>query len=676
MQPNTSHEAHESGNRPDEMSSEKPLESWKEIAAYLQRNAVTVRRWEREEGLPIHRHRHKSRASVYAFPSELDAWREGRKPDAESEPERMALWGSPWSSFATAALLMGALLWVGNTASEVQAQGVPEGTAARLIWHNADPQGTITPDGRYMSVSHWDTDSNVALRDLTTGEDRTLADEHADRDYTEQSAISRDGSQVAYAYFRRTGYELRVVDTAQPSSQTSRRIDVGPEVAWLGPWDWSPDGEWISVTVERKDGTTEVDIVSATDGTVRTLRSHDQGYPVHISFSPDGRFLAYDVPVTAGGQRDITILSVDGGQEQTIQQLSNDVVMDWTPDGDALLFSSDRSGSPGLWSIPVRDGVPTGAPNLLKPGFESSAGFMTDSGSLYYTFSIGRLNGMTAEFDFNSGQLLSDPTIVDPKAVGTNSRPQWSPDGSQLAYHAGKGIRILSKDSGQVREFLSQLRGIGGMRWYPDGNALAILGGDPEGRHGIFRLDLSSGTASPVVVAQMEDIYTISAFDWFPGKNAILYSLWLPGEQTYSLRSREIATGAEQELFRHPEIKDVAASPDGQWIALVARDSEPVDEDLDNLTLRVLPAEGGGPRTIMTDLANVGKVGWAPDSQSMLVWTSDGTWQAFPSDREPRKLDVDLGPGPVSTHPDGRQIAYWTANWPIWEIWALENFLP
>ena len=45
--------------------SEEPLNSWKEIGAYLQRNEATARRWEKEEGLPIHRHSHKRRASVY-----------------------------------------------------------------------------------------------------------------------------------------------------------------------------------------------------------------------------------------------------------------------------------------------------------------------------------------------------------------------------------------------------------------------------------------------------------------------------------------------------------------------------------------------------------------------------------------------------------------------------------
>ena len=54
------------------------LDSWKEIAAYLRRGARTVQRWEREEGLPVHRLAHETLGSVFAYKSELDAWWSGR----------------------------------------------------------------------------------------------------------------------------------------------------------------------------------------------------------------------------------------------------------------------------------------------------------------------------------------------------------------------------------------------------------------------------------------------------------------------------------------------------------------------------------------------------------------------------------------------------------------------
>jgi len=63
------------------------LESWKEIAAYLGRDVTTVRRWEKREGMPVHRHVHDKGGSVYAFSSELDAWLQSRKLRLEEEDE-------------------------------------------------------------------------------------------------------------------------------------------------------------------------------------------------------------------------------------------------------------------------------------------------------------------------------------------------------------------------------------------------------------------------------------------------------------------------------------------------------------------------------------------------------------------------------------------------------------
>ncbi len=66
------------------------LESWKEIAAYLNRDVTTVQRWEKRERMPVHRHLHDQRGSVYAVPAELDAWRRGRAARADEPPKPAA----------------------------------------------------------------------------------------------------------------------------------------------------------------------------------------------------------------------------------------------------------------------------------------------------------------------------------------------------------------------------------------------------------------------------------------------------------------------------------------------------------------------------------------------------------------------------------------------------------
>jgi TolB-like protein/tetratricopeptide (TPR) repeat protein len=84
-----------SGAQPPEKTSEERLDSWKEIAAYLKRDVTTVQRWEKREGMPVHRHLHDKRGSVYALPSELDDWQQSRRltlpeeEESEAEPPKL-----------------------------------------------------------------------------------------------------------------------------------------------------------------------------------------------------------------------------------------------------------------------------------------------------------------------------------------------------------------------------------------------------------------------------------------------------------------------------------------------------------------------------------------------------------------------------------------------------------
>lgn len=59
------------------------LYSWKEMAVFLKCGVRTVQRWEKSEGLPVHRHRHWKRGTVYALKTEIQEWlktRESQEP--------------------------------------------------------------------------------------------------------------------------------------------------------------------------------------------------------------------------------------------------------------------------------------------------------------------------------------------------------------------------------------------------------------------------------------------------------------------------------------------------------------------------------------------------------------------------------------------------------------------
>ena len=71
---------------------QKTLNSWKQIAGYLDRSERTVRRWETAEGLPVHRRGHERQDTVFAYKHELDAWGRLRTrcPNHQTAPAREA----------------------------------------------------------------------------------------------------------------------------------------------------------------------------------------------------------------------------------------------------------------------------------------------------------------------------------------------------------------------------------------------------------------------------------------------------------------------------------------------------------------------------------------------------------------------------------------------------------
>ena len=100
-------------------SSEQRLDSWKEIAVYLKRGARTVQRWEREQGLPVHRLAHGKQGQVFAYKAELDAWWNSRgaalekeAPEARRPPVRLiGLVAALVTLLVAGSYLIGRRLW-------------------------------------------------------------------------------------------------------------------------------------------------------------------------------------------------------------------------------------------------------------------------------------------------------------------------------------------------------------------------------------------------------------------------------------------------------------------------------------------------------------------------------------------------------------------------------------
>src|SRR3954470_9324605 len=79
------------GAPPPTATPQDRLDSWKEIASHLNRDVTTVQRWEKREGMPVHRHLHGRMGSVYAHRADLDAWACTRNADAMLDGANIAV---------------------------------------------------------------------------------------------------------------------------------------------------------------------------------------------------------------------------------------------------------------------------------------------------------------------------------------------------------------------------------------------------------------------------------------------------------------------------------------------------------------------------------------------------------------------------------------------------------
>jgi TolB-like protein/Flp pilus assembly protein TadD len=137
------------------------LESWKEIAAYLGRDVTTVRRWEKREGLPVHRLHHSKLGSVYAYAGELDAWRSERAPavasdatalDARQASEVVQNGTHARRAAALAALalaLVAGLIWIARDRASIQPASANGGIRSLAVLPLQNFSGN--PDQDYLS---------------------------------------------------------------------------------------------------------------------------------------------------------------------------------------------------------------------------------------------------------------------------------------------------------------------------------------------------------------------------------------------------------------------------------------------------------------------------------------------------------------------------------------------
>jgi len=569
-------------------------------------------------------------------------------------------------------------------------------TRLRLVWEGPDVElmGAPSPDGRFVCYTDWET-GDLAVHDLQTGGKRRLTGQTAwDGSWAESSRWSPDGRLIAYTWDMGVTAELRIVGLDGAKPRVLYQGGGYPSVK-----DWSPDGRQILAVVYSEKGDPSFSLISVSDGSIRHIKK--TGLPAgfmngQMRFSPDGRSIAFDL------RNDIDLLSTDGKTEgPLVRHPANERLLGWTPDGNHILFASDRSGSIDAWILPVTEGRPGGEAELLRKDIgEISPLGLTRDGAFFYGHGKDTQKIYLASLERKAGAFRATYQRVELPYEGRNHAPEYSPDGKRLAYirqavprmDGSNALYVFSPETGEEKKTALNLQQVSSVAWAPDGSSIMISGFD-EMRTFIGRIDPGTGEIKEIFPSDKdvrEELYMAPA--WSPDGQIVycIHGVQLTtAEPSLSIIAKDLSTGRTWDVYKMNapfNFPMISVSPDGQWLAALEhpRGTNPNKEKI----LMAISTENGKARELCRFVSGTGNV-------VQPRWSADGRYIFFPGLRkgeerwdiwyvpieggEPRKLGLALHEiNYISPLSDGSRIVFSsmgpTVHGP--EVWVMENFLP
>jgi len=368
---------------PSEPAPEGRLDSWKEIAAYLKRDVTTVQRWEKREGMPVHRHVHDKLGSVYAFRSDLDAWARGRNPrlspEGETEPpvvedsaqpipstiSRWTLGGrNPMAlagGLAAAGVLLAAVAVFWPRQSTDHARSPIADAQFRYLtdFDGTEQAAAVSRDGRFVAfLSDRDGQADVWVTQVGTGQFYNLT-RGGFRELVNPSVrtmgFSPDGALVTFWARRGDGSGVGEIGVwAVPTLGGQPR----PYLEGVAEFDWSNDGSRL---VYHTPGPGDPTFVKDPgQGTDRPILTAAPGLHAHFPlWSPDQIFI-YFVQGAVPDAMDIWRIRPSGGVAERMTHHNSRVSHPVMLDHRTLMYlATDGDGSgPWLYSVDIERRVP------------------------------------------------------------------------------------------------------------------------------------------------------------------------------------------------------------------------------------------------------------------------------------------------------------------------------
>jgi Tol biopolymer transport system component len=568
-----------SGTPPSVSPREDRLDSWKEIAAYLNRDVTTVQRWEKREGMPVHRHLHDRMGSVSASRSELDRWARGRNfraaaenlnntsaPDPPAQPPHLAISISPtkWRfvlalAAAGVAVTIGAGLWFQRTEYFWRNPITDARFQTLTDFEGVEQAAAVSRDGQFVAfLSDRDGQTDVWVTQVGSGQFHNLTRGSAlelVNPSVRTLGFSPDGSLVTFWVRKQggpSGGDISVWGVPMLGGQPR------PYLEGVAEFDWSRDGSRLTYHTPGPGDPLFVSNGGRSEG--KPIFTAPAGLHSHFPlWAPDMAFI-YFVQGSLPDKLDIWRITPAGGTPEQITSQKTHVSHPVLLDRRTLMYlASDPDGSgPWLYSMDVERRVP----HRLTSGLDwyTSLAASADGRRLVATLASPkttlwrlRITDLPAEISAARISLTSN-TGFSPRlgpdyllyvsatgrsesiwklANGTGTElwsgqgvqvfggPAISPDGRSIAFSVRQSgqtlLYVMHADGTNARTVADSLDLQGAPAWAPDGQSITTAVADHGTPH-LYRIPVDGG--SPALFVQE---YAVDPA-WAPNGRFVVYS--------------------------------------------------------------------------------------------------------------------------------------------------------
>jgi Tol biopolymer transport system component len=509
----------------------------------------------------------------------------------------------------------------------------------------------ISPDGKFVAYASGEPGSfRIFVRQITGERAVMVSGELGGRAHTEPR-WSPDGARIAFV----ANGSAYVVPATGGSPKTL--IESGDQIASVA---WSPDGASLAYS-DRKG----LWVRSAAGGEPRRLADGPNCHS--ISWSPDGAKVAYldGIPPGLNNQSVATgrVVNVSSGARQAFTG-SEYIILSpvWLPDGRALLYISNRDGTPDVYQQAIGgDGRAIGAPERITTGLRArTISLSADGRRLTYDVVRNRSNIWTVDVPASGAVTMASARQItgeaqrievvnvshdgkwlafdsdrngnfdiykvrvdggEPVQLTSNPSnefaPSWELDDKHLLFHASRGgkreIYSISADGGAERQLTHAAFETFAPHLSPDGKRLLLLARERQGTYSAMLTRDASGAWSQV--RRLTPIGFNSAWPQWSPDGRWISELGDPARfRGGVLRIIDVESGMARVLFERPdEPAQFAIWPSAKELYFNTTD------DQGRFTFYSIPLAGGAPRTLLRDdpAHRIGRYDFATDGRRL-----------------------------------------------------------